>query len=83
MRDELTAKLKVIIKPYTENTEALNNLTEDTDFINDLGVNSASLVDIILDIEEVYSIVIDNNDMERMLNVRAALDIIESKLAEK
>ena len=82
-KNELINKLKTIIKPYSTNAEALENMTEDTDFINDLNINSANLVDIVLDIEEVFDIVIDNTDMERMLNVKAAVDIIETKLAEK
>lgn len=83
MKEELITKLKGIIKPYTTNTEAYDNLTIDTDFINDLNINSANLVDIVLDIEEAFDIVIDNTDMERMLNVKAAVEIIETKLAEK
>lgn len=82
-KEELIAKLKLIIKPYTTNTEAYDNLNENTDFINDLNINSANLVDIVLDIEENFDIVIDNTDMERMLNVKAAVEIIETKLSEK
>jgi len=82
-RQELTARLKVIIKPFATNTEAYDNLTEETDFIKDLNINSANLVDIVLDIEEDFDIVIDNADMERMLDVKTALEIIETKLAAK
>ena len=52
-------------------------------FIKDLNINSANLVDIVLDIEEDFDIVIDNADMERMLDVKTALEIIETNLAEK
>jgi len=83
IKKELIAKLKVIIKPYTTNNEAYANLTEDTDFINDLNINSANLVDIVLDIEETFDVVIDNTDMERMLDVKTSVEIIESKLAAK
>jgi len=83
IKKELIAKLKVIIKPYTTNNEAYDNLTEDTDFINDLNINSANLVDIVLDIEETFDVVIDNTDMERMLDVKTSVEIIESKLAAK
>ena len=82
-KQELIAKLKEIIKPYTTNTEAYDNLTEETDFISDLAINSANLVDIVLDIEEAFDVVIDNTDMERMLDVRTAVEIIETKLAAK
>lgn len=79
-KEEIIDKLKLIIKPYTTNTEAFENLTEDTDFINDLNINSANLVDIILDIEENFEVVIDNTDMERMLDVKTAVEIIATKL---
>lgn len=82
-KEELIARLKLIIKPYTTNTEAYDNLTEETDFINDLSINSANLVDIILDIEENFDVIIDNTDMERMLDVKTAVEIIETKLAQK
>lgn len=84
MREEnLINKLKIIIKPYVKDEEALKNLNEKTDFINDLMINSANLVDIVLDIEETFDIVIDNEAMEKMLNVEAALQIIETELAKK
>ena len=79
---ETIEKIKIIVKPYTNNVEALNSLNEDTDFIKDLNINSANLVDIILDIEEAFNLVIDNAEMERMLTVRAAIEIIESKTTQ-
>ena len=82
-QEEIIEQLKDIIKPYVQNKEAFDALTEDTDFINDLKINSANLVDIILDIEEKYDIAIDNQAMERMVNVKAALEIIETQLSEK
>jgi acyl carrier protein len=80
-KQETIEQLKVIIKPYIQNQEAFDVLTENTDFINDLRINSANLVDVILDIEEKYKIVIDNESMERMLDVKSALEIIETKLS--
>ena len=82
-KEETIEKLKGIVKPYIKNDEAFRNLTEDTDFIKDLQINSANLVDIILDIEEAFGIEIDNQSMEKMLNIKAALEIIETKTAEK
>ncbi len=82
-REQIIDKLKIIIKPYSGNDEAFDNISEDTDFINDLKINSANLVDIVLDIEVAFDLAIDNEEMERMLNVKAAIDIIEAKLAEK
>ena len=80
---EIIEKLKSIIKPYVKDETAFDNLNENTDFISDLRINSANLVDIILDIEEVFDIVIDNQSMEKMLDVKNTLLIIETKLNEK
>lgn len=82
-KQETIKKLKTIVKPYIKDQEAFDNLTEETDFINDLQINSANLVDVILDIEEEFDIVIDNESMERMINVKSALEIIDTKLSEK
>jgi len=48
-----------------------------------LQINSANLVDVVLDVEDAFGIVIDNESMEKMINVKATLEIIETKLAEK
>lgn len=82
-KEETIVKLKNIIKPYIKNQEAFDNLTESTDFINDLKINSANLVDVVLDIEEVFAITIDNESMEKMLDVQSALVIIETKVSQQ
>ena len=81
-RKELITSLQKIIKPYVQDQEAFKNLSEETDFINDLKINSANLVDVILDLEDEFDIEIDNESMEKMLSVKAAMEIIETKLAK-
>lgn len=82
-REELIIRLKPIVSIYAQNLQALEELNEKTDFISDLKINSANLVDVVLDVEEAFDIIIDNESMERMLNVEAALDIIQAKLQSK
>lgn len=79
-KDQLISKLKTIVEPYIQDEQAFANLSEDTDFINDLKINSANLVDVVLDVEDEFDIRIENEDMERMLSVKAAMDIITEKL---
>ena len=79
-RKELITTLKKIVKPYVQDHKAFMNLSEESDFINDLKINSANLVDVILDIEDEFDIEIDNKSMEKMLSVKAAINIIETKL---
>ena len=81
-KKELINLLQKIIKPYVQDQEAFKNFSEETDFINDLKINSANLVDIILDLEDEFDIEIDDESMEKMLSVKAAIDIIETKLDE-
>lgn len=76
----LILKLKTIIKPYIQDEDAFKNLSEDTDFVKDLKINSANLVDIILDIEDEFDIRLENEDMEKMLDVKSAMAIVNTKL---
>jgi acyl carrier protein len=82
-REATLEQLKNIVKPYIQNQEAFDSLTEETDFINDLNINSANLVDVILDIEEKFDIMIDNESMEKMVTVKSAIGIIEAELVKR
>lgn len=82
-KEAVIAQLKTIVKPYIQDEDAFKNLTEDTDFVTDLKINSANLVDVILDVEDAFDIRIENDDMEKMLSVKAAMAIIDKKLSEK
>ena len=81
--EELIASLKKIVKPYIQDEAAFDNLSEDTDFVNDLKINSANLVDVILDVEDEFDIEIDNESMEKMLSVKSAIAVINTKLDAK
>lgn len=82
-KNELIAKLKLIVEPYIQDEEAFKNLSEETDFVKDLKINSANLVDVILDVEDAFDIRIENEEMEKMLSVKVAMDIVNSKLEAK
>jgi len=77
----MVEKLKAIVKPYIQDEAAFQNMNESTDFINDLKINSANLVDVVLDVEDAFDIEIDNESMEKMLNVSNAIEIIQQKLS--
>jgi len=81
--EEIINKLKPIITTYAPVSAALDNLNKDSDFIKDLNINSANLVDIVLDVEEEFGITIDNTSMEKMLTVKASIEVIKEKLSEK
>ena len=82
-KNELITKLKSIVEPYIQDEEAFKNLSEETDFVKDLKINSANLVDVILDVEDAFDIRIENDEMEKMVSVKEAMILVNSKLEVK
>ena len=80
-KEIITEKLTAIIKPYVQNEEAFEKISAETHLLNDLKINSANLVDIIIDAEEAFDIEISDDDAEKMLVVKDAIDIISSLVA--
>jgi acyl carrier protein len=80
-KEETLEQLRDIIKPYI-NEEGFENFTENTDFIR-FEYQFANLVDIILDVEDHFKIHIDNESMEKMVDVKSTLEIIDSKLSQR
>jgi acyl carrier protein len=83
MNEEHYQKLKEIIKIYLPEDVSVDEITLESHFINELNINSANLVDIVLDVEDAFDIMLENNDMDQMLTVNDALKIIDTKLIEK
>ncbi len=82
-KEEILSKVKNIIKPYAQDQEAVEHISESTNFFDDLKINSSNIVDVILDIESEYDIEIDNESMEKMITVGAAINIISEKINSK
>lgn len=80
---EIQQKLKTIISPYVQNEVNFKILSPDSEFIRDLEINSANLVDVVLDVEDEFDIELDNEEMEKMLTVKASMEIIQKKLLHK
>ncbi len=81
VKEEHYQQLKTIIQPYLPEDVAVEDITKESHFINELNINSANLVDIVLDVEDAFDIVFENEDMDQMQTVHDALAIIELKLA--
>ncbi len=80
MNQERYEKLREIIKPYLPEDVSADTITAESHFINELNINSAHLVDIVLDVEDLFDILLENEDMDAMQTVGDALDIIEKKI---
>ncbi len=84
MQDEQRyQKLKEIIKIYLPEDVSVEQVGQESHFIEELNINSANLVDIVLDVEDTFDIMLENEDMEQMQTVQDALAIIDKKLQHK
>ncbi len=83
MKKERYQKLIEIIKVYLPEDVSADDITMDSHFINELNINSANLVDIVLDVEDAFDIMLENEDMDQMQTVKDALVIIDTKLTKK
>jgi acyl carrier protein len=82
-KNKIQEELKNIITVYVPEKKILDNLTLEHDLINDLKINSAHIVDIVLDVEEKYDIMIEDDVIMQMGTIGQAIDIIHSKVLEK
>ncbi|MCF8714404.1 acyl carrier protein [Joostella atrarenae] len=83
MNNEHYEKLKDIVKVYLPEDVSVNDITAESNFTKELNINSANLVDIVLDVEDTFDIMLENDDMNNMETVNDALLIIDKKLKEK
>lgn len=77
---EHLTKLKAIIEKYLPEDVGVAEIQIDSKFIEELNINSAHLVDIVLDVEDEFDIMLENEDMDKMKSVQDALSIIEAKI---
>ena len=76
-------ELKEIVKNYLPDDVSAESISQESHFVNELNINSANLVDIVLDVEDTFDIMLENEDMDQMGTVKDALRIIDSKIEEK
>lgn len=80
-KDTAFETLKALVAPYLPEDVKEGDIQPHSHFTNELNINSANLVDIILDVEDAFDIVLENEDMEAMQTMQNALDLIEKKQA--
>lgn len=80
-QENVKVDLLEIIKPYLPEEIEMNQVSEDKHLINDLKINSAHIVDIVLDIEDKFDIMIDDDAIGEMNTVRDSIDMVLRKAA--
>ncbi len=79
-KEQIIKELIEIIKPYVPEKELIDNIDESKELINDLHINSAHIVDIVLDVEEKYDIMIDDDAIGKMNTVGESVSMILEKI---
>lgn len=77
-RAKIREELVNIITPFVPDGEAID-FSEDQDLINDLKINSAHIVDIVLDIEDKFDIMIEDDVIGKMNTLNDAVDTVLEK----
>jgi len=75
-------RLLKIVKLYLPEDVSIEDVQLKSNFTQDLNINSAHLVDIVLDVEDEFGVVLENEDMDGMQTVEDALSIITKKLED-
>ncbi|MCS7165717.1 MAG: acyl carrier protein [Candidatus Calescibacterium sp.] len=79
-RDEIFQKLVKIVSQKLQVHES--EIKEDSSFVDDFGADSLDLVELIMKIEEEFGIEISDEQSQKILTVKDAIDFIESKLSK-
>jgi len=81
--EEKYQELKTIVKAYLPDDVSVEAINLESNFTTELNINSANLVDIVLDVEDKFDILLENDDMDGMQTVGDAIQIINKKLADQ
>jgi acyl carrier protein len=70
-----------ILSPFAKAPEALARCDSSTSILGDLKINSARMVDVMLELEELFSIEIRDEEVDKIRSVGDAVDLVLAKIA--
>lgn len=79
-RQDIYQKLVKIVSQKLQIHE--NEINEDSSFVDDFGADSLDLVELIMKMEEEFGIEISDEESQKILTVKDAIDFIEQKLTK-
>ena len=77
----IEAKIKQIVAEQLRLTE--EEVTPEASFIEDLGADSLDLTELIMAFEEAFGVEIADEDAQKILKVKDAINYIEKRIADK
>ncbi len=79
---EIFTRIIDILKPYVREPAALDQVSEETHIIDDLKVNSARLVDVIIQAEDEFDIIIEDDDADTIRTVGDTVNVVAQKMSQ-
>jgi len=84
IQKELFSTLKTIIVPFMDPQdeacfEALEEKKANAEFKDDLGIDSIDIVEIVIEIETEFDMHFENEDIENIVMIKDAINVILSK----
>lgn len=78
-RDSIRKKLIEVIEDQGLSTK---KLTDESEFIRDLGFDSLDSVEFVMEVEDEFDLNISDEDAEKLLTLKAALDYLEPRVED-
>lgn len=82
-KEEISSRLIEIVERYIPEDEKPDEINFNGHLTKDLGINSMHLVDIVIDIEDEYDIVIEDEEIRKMDTLKASVEVVQAKLDNK
>lgn len=82
-REKIKARLIVLFKKYSREKNLWDTATEESKIFEDLKLNSARMVDVVLDLEEEYGFEVDDDEMDSVVTIGDAIDMVIDSLKAK
>ncbi len=79
MAGEVESKVREIIAEQLG--VAASEVTPEASFIEDLGADSLDIVELVMALEEAYGLEISDEDAEKIVTVKDAIDYIKSHIS--
>jgi acyl carrier protein len=80
-RNTLLATLKEILEE--DRGEKLDAITDEARLREDLGLDSVDLVTLVMQVQDRFHVVLDSDELEKIIRVKDLVDLMLTKLATK
>ncbi len=78
---ELYERIRLVLKEFIPKGDSPDNISPETRLLEDLNVDSARVVELVLDLEDAFSINIEDGVIDTLKTVGDLVDLVKGKIA--